>query len=126
MPRIHGDEIKGEVVNANAGGGSYSVTLYDAGTLTARTQKATEFLTITDLIFISTAGGTYNLVFYPLATAVIADGAGLRIAKGNAEVLGGLAHHFETPITGPVGYGAALIAAAGQVDLVVSGFVSQG
>jgi hypothetical protein len=123
MGRIYGDEIKGEVVSADASAG-VAATLYNAGTLTARTQLSTEFLTITDIIFISTSGGTYDLVFYPLGGA-IADGAGRRIAKGIADAHGGLAHHFETPICGPVGYGVALIAATGQVDLVVTGYISQ-
>jgi hypothetical protein len=115
-----GDPVKGEVVRAS-GATSIAVTLYDAGIATARTQTSDEFLTITDLILISTDGGTYNLVFYSLATGTIADGAGLRIAKGIADAKGGLAHHFETPVTGPKGYGAALIAATGAVDLIVTG-----
>lgn len=120
-----GDPVKGEVVSTDTSGGVV-VTLYDAGLATARTQTVNEFLTITDLILISSGGGVYTLVFYPLSTGVIPTGAwpaqaGLLIAKGNADVLGGLAHHFETPVIGPRGYGAALIATAGQVDLVLTG-----
>jgi hypothetical protein len=124
MPTIHGDEIHGEVVSTDASGG-VAGALYDASRTTARTQLATEILAITDIIFISTAGGTYDIVFYPLSTGVIADGAGLRAAKGIADAHGGLAHHFETPIYGPKGYGLALIAASGQVDFVFSGFLAQ-
>lgn len=120
-----GDPVKGEVLDANAAGGSYPVPLYPQGSLTARTQLATEYLTITDIQFISTAGGTYNLVFYPLSTAVIADGAGLRIMGGEAEAKGGLAHTFETPITGPAGYGVGLIVDAGVVNLVITGYLSK-
>ena len=122
-----GDPIHGEVVSTNASGG-VAVTLYKAAPalpIAAKTLTANEYVTITDVIFISTAGGVYNLVFYPLSTGVITDGAGLRIVKGNADVLGGVAHHFETPVTGPKGYGVALIAAAGQVDLIVSGYITE-
>ena len=119
-----GDPVKGEVVSTDAHAG-VAVTFYPGSSLTARVPLATEYVLITDVIFISTAGGTYNLVFYPIGGA-IADGAGLRIVKGNAEVLGGVAHHFETPIEGPRGYGVALIAAVGQVDLVVAGNICKG
>jgi hypothetical protein len=123
MPRINGDEIHGEVVSSNASAG-VAFTLYKQATATAYTPTSTEIITVTDIIFVSTAGGVYNLVFYP-AGGSIADGAGLRIAKGNASALGGLAHHFETPRTGPKGYLPALISAAGQVDAVITGYVSQ-
>jgi hypothetical protein len=127
MPTIRGDEVHGELSTTDASTlpANQKVIFYKDGSATVRAQLSTEFVTITDIIFISTAGGTYDLVFYSLATGTIADGAGLRIAKGVADAHGGLAHHFETPICGPVGYGVALIAAAGQVDLVVTGHISQ-
>lgn len=120
-----GDEIKGEVVSADASAG-VALTLYDRGANAGvtRTQLPIEFLTITDILLISTDGGAYNLVFFPLGGAIV-DGAGLRISLGVADVHGGLAHTFETPITGPKGYGAALIAAAGNVDLVITGNLSK-
>lgn len=120
-----GDPVHGEVVSADASGGVVAL-LYPAGSATARTPTATEFVAVTDIIFISTAGGTYKIVFYPISTGVIADGAGVRIAKGVADAKGGLAHHFSTPVGGPVGYGVALIAAAGQVDFTLTGYITEG
>jgi hypothetical protein len=124
MPSIHGDEVHGEVISSNASGG-VAVTFYDAGSPTtgnsvaARVVKATEFVVITDVILISTAGGVYDLVADTAA-------AGRHIVKGNAAALGGIAHHFETPITCPQGVVPTLFAAAGQVDMIVSGYFSQG
>jgi hypothetical protein len=119
MPTIHGDEVHMEVSSANAGGTAIPFVLYNMASTTARTLLATEFVTVTDIIFISTAGGAYTL------TAGASDGAGKRIAKGNAAALGGLAHHFETPFCCPAGVLPYLIAAAGQVDCVLTGYISQ-
>jgi hypothetical protein len=120
-----GDPIHAEVVSTDAHAG-VAGTLYPSGSNTARVQTATEFLTITDIIFIMGAnGGTFDIVFYPLSTGVIADGAGLRIAKGTLSANSGFAHHFETPMIGPKGYGVALIAAAGQVDLTMTGSIQE-
>ena len=124
-----GDPIHGEVVSSNASAG-VAVTLYNSAPalpIAARVQKATEYLTITDvlLIYSGASAGLYNLVFYPLGGA-IADGVGLRIVKGQADVDGGVAHHFETPVTGPRGYGVALIADSGQVDLIITGGITAG
>ena len=114
-----GDPVKLEISDANAGGTILMATIYPQGSLTARTLAATEILYITDLIFSSTAGGAYNFIFGTT------DGAGKRIAKGNADAKGGLAHHWETPVAGPAGVVPGLIAAAGQVDVVMTGFVCQ-
>jgi hypothetical protein len=108
-----------EISDANAGGTILTATIYPQGSLTARTLAATEILYITDLIYISTAGGAYSIIFGTT------DGAGKRIAKGNADALGGLAHHFETAVAGPVGVVPGIIAAAGQIDLVMTGFICQ-
>lgn len=115
-----GDPVKGEVVSADASGAGVAVTWYNAGTLTARVLAADEHLVITDVLFISTAGGVYDLIFGT------GTGAGKHIVKGNATALGGIAHHFETALVGPTGVNALLIAAAGQVDLIVSGAICKG
>jgi hypothetical protein len=114
-----GDPVHGEVVSTDASGAGVAVTWYPAGSVTARTLAADEYLAITDVLFISTAGGVYDLVFG-------AVGDGKHIVKGNAAVLGGIAHHFETPVVGMKGVNALLIAAAGQVDLVLQGFIAKG
>ena len=114
---MQGDPIHGEVSSADASGG-VAFTLYPAGSVTARTLASNEFVVITDIIFIATVGGAYALV-------AAADSAGRRIAKGIADAKGGLAHHFETPRTCPVGVTPKLIAAAGQVDCIITGYICQ-
>ena len=113
---LQGDPVHGEIIETNQGGGTYSVLLYPAGTVTARTLLATEFLIITDILFFSTAGGTFDFV---MNTAV----AGRHIVKGNLDAKSGVMHHFEVPITCPVGITPALIVAAGAVDLVMTGYI---
>jgi hypothetical protein len=125
-----GDEVHGEVSTADASAG-VAFTLYDGGaptkgnSIAARVQTGTEFCVLTDIILISTAGGTFTMVFYPLSTGVIADTAGLRIAKGDFSATSGFAHHFETPRIGPPGYGVGLVASIGQVDGVITGGITK-
>ena len=115
-----GNPFKGEVVDANAGGAGAVVTLYMQGEATAHTLAADERLNVTDVLFVSTTGGVYDL-FFGTST-----GAGKHVVKGNAAALGGIAHHFETPISGPLATNLWLTAAAGQIDLVVSGYITRG
>ena len=118
-----GNPFHAEVVSADASGVGVKATIYKGADKTAYVPTATEFLTITDIIFISTAGGAFNIV---MGTALVgADGAGLRIAKGLVDAKSGLAHHFETPVALPVGYVPWLIAAAGQVDLILCGWITE-
>jgi hypothetical protein len=115
-----GDPIHGEVVSADASGAGVACTLYDQGvTATARTLAASERVTVTDVLFISTAGGAFSFIFGTT------DGAGKRIVKGLLDAKSGVLHHFETPITGPAGVVPLLIAAAGQVDLVMTGYITK-
>jgi hypothetical protein len=124
MPHIYGIEFHGELVSSNASAGVF-LTLYEGASLTARTILADEYVTVTDIINIDTDSVAYNLLFAPVGGAV-ADGAGLRIAKGTSTALGGLAHHFETPRIGPKGYAPAMIAAAGSINVIITGFISGG
>ena len=112
-----GDPVHGEVDSADASGG-VTVLLYPAGSSTARTLASNERLTITDVNFVSTAGGLYSLYWG-------ADTPGLKVVSGNAEVLGGLVHEYGTPLTGPKGVAPILAAASGQVDLTISGFITE-
>jgi hypothetical protein len=123
MSVVHGDPFHGEVSSSNASAG-VKVTLYKAGSADAYTPLSTEYVTITDVVFVSTVGGVYNLVgALPAGTA--SDVAGLRIAKGAADALGGVVFRFDTPITLPKDYVPFLIADAGQVDLIITGYISQ-
>lgn len=115
---ILGDPIHLEVISTDASGAGVAATLYKAGSVTAFTLAANQIISITDIIFVSTAGGVYDIVMAAVT-------AGMHVAKGNAAALGGLAHHFETPFDGRPGIVPKLIAAAGQVDLVMQGYVKE-
>jgi len=115
----NGDPVKGEVSDANAGGTAIKVLFYPAGSTTAVTIGANDFLTITDYVFVSTIGGAGEL----MAAAV--DAAGVRIFKGSFDAKGGVAISLDTPITCPKGVTPYLLAAAGQVDLVLTGFITK-
>jgi hypothetical protein len=119
MWSAQGDPVHLEVSSANEGGTAITALIYPAGSATALTLGANDYLTITDVVYISTAGGAYSFCFGA------ADAAGIRIVKGNAEALGGVAHSFETPRSGPKGVTPRLIAAAGQVDLVATGYITR-
>jgi hypothetical protein len=114
-----GDPVHMEISSANAGGTILNVAIYDAATNTARTLQADEFVSVTDLIYVTTAGGAFTILFGTT------DGAGKRIAKGTLDAKSGLAHHFDTARTGPVGVLPGIIAAAGQIDLMLEGYISK-
>ena len=116
---MQGDPVHGEVSSADASGG-ISVSLFTGGgAAAARTVASSEFLTITDIIFLTTAGGDAALV-------ADSDAAGKRIFKhSDFEVKGGVAHSFSIPWECAKGVTPKLIAAAGQVDLTITGFITK-
>ena len=114
-----GSPVKGEVSSADATAPGVTLLLYPAGSATAITLGATEFLTITDFWFNTTA----PLDVY-LATDSDADGK--RIFKGSFEALGGIGMNLSVPITCPMGVTPVLIAdGAGQVDLTLTGYITK-
>jgi hypothetical protein len=124
-----GDPVHGEVISTDASSGLAAI-LYPAGAqviagvVQTRVQTATEFAVVTDIELLMPAGGNYEILFYPIGGA-IASTAGTRIVKGKASVTGGVAHHFDTPRTGPKGYGVAVIADAGALDVVITGGITE-
>jgi hypothetical protein len=125
-----GRDMYGELVHLEVSSTDLHTTagvfkIYNAGRTEERTLKSTEYLTITDIIFHSAAGGTYTLAFDAALSSSHAADAGTWIAKGTVGVTSGLAHHFETPRSGPIGVKPKLLAAAGQVDCVLCGYIQQ-
>lgn len=112
-----GDEVHGEIDSEDASGG-VSVKFYDPDSTTERALSSTEYFNLTDILFISTVGGAYSL-------SMGAAAAGKYMVKGNADALGGLAHHFQTPIACLRGVTPLFTAALGQVDVILSGFVTR-
>jgi len=114
---MRGDPVHMEVSSADASGG-VAFAIYPAGSATAITLGAAQFVHITDLILVSTAGGDYAVV-------ADTDAAGRRAAKGNADALGGLAHHYEEPYVCPKGVTPKLIADAGQISCILQGYLTE-
>jgi hypothetical protein len=116
-----GDPVKGEVSSSDAHAG-VAVTLYKAGSTTAYTLSATEYLNVTDILFCAANTGQFAVV-------TITDAAGKRIVKGTfgTASYGPYLHHFETPLVCPLGITPVLIAdqSMGQVDLILSGFITE-
>jgi hypothetical protein len=96
-----------------------AATIYLSGNATAYTLAATDRVNITDILLNLAGGGTYEIVF------AASDTAGQRVIKGTLPVAGHIEHHFETPIAGPLATAPTLIAAAGQVDLVMTGAITE-
>ena len=115
---MYGELVHLEAASADAHTNAAVFAMYNAGSLTARVLLASEWLTITDVVFHSAAGGTYTLSFG-------ASAAGRLIAKGTVGVTSGLAHHFETPRSGPKGVMPVLLAAVGVVDCVLCGYIQK-
>lgn len=116
-----GEPVHAEVDSANASAG-VAFTLYLMGSTTARTLAATEFFYITDILLDAPeAEGAVKIV-------ADTDAAGKRVLKvtmgataaGNA---GWIEHHFETPYACPKGVVPKLIAPAGQIDCIMTGFI---
>jgi hypothetical protein len=113
-----GDPIHAEVSSANAQGTAIAFLLYNQGVCaTARTLAANERVIITDILLVLAVGGAFTLAF------AAADAGGYRILKGTLDAKSGVIHHFETPMVGPPGVLPYLIAAAGQVDCILTGSI---
>lgn len=114
MSEIRGEEVHGEISSADASGG-VDVALYSAGGR-ARTLLSTETLVVTDILLAWVAGGSVALV-------VNTDAAGLRLFKGTVGANGGVHIDLRCPHYCPQGILPHLVAAAGQIDVQIHGFI---
>lgn len=115
---ITGENVYGELSSADAHSSATTV-LYSNGGV-ARTLGAKERLVITDVQFVSAAGGDCRLTFTTGAAT-----AGLIIFRGTFAANGGLAMSYLTPNFGPKGVVPFLTAPAGQVDVRFHGIILQ-
>ena len=113
---MRGDPIHGEISSADCSSTPATATIYAAGNPTAITLGSDQWIEITDIQFSSTVGGAY--VMYA-GTNI----AGQRIIKGNAAATGGLTIRYSTPIVCKRGEVPAMVAAAGQVDVIFTGYL---
>ncbi len=111
-----GEEIHGVLDSADASTGA-AVTLYRAGTSSARTLESNEQLVVTDLLAVLAPGGAMELHFGSTA------GTGNTVAAGTVGANGGYALSLSTPHVGPKATNLYVTAAAGQVDVVVKGYI---
>ena len=115
---MQGEPCHLEVTSTDSSGTGTAFLIYLGGSATARTLLATEYLVVTALLLNMAAGGAY-------CVCSAADSAGRRIAKGTLAALGHIEHHFETPYACPQGVVPKLIAASGQVDCEMDGYICQ-
>jgi hypothetical protein len=111
---MNGEVIHGEVSSDDASAG-VAFSLYTPDQV-ARTLASTETLIVTDLIVVSAPGGAIKVVND-------ADSAGRRILIGTVSASGGIAHSFDTGWQCKKGVVPKLIAPAGQVDAILSGYI---
>jgi hypothetical protein len=112
---MHGIEFHGEVKSTNASGG-VAFTLYEAGSVTARTLMATEWLEITDLKIVRETAGTAE---------VVADTAapGRYLYYDGSSLFFGDELRLRTPFVCPQGIVPKLIAASGNVFALIQGSI---
>lgn len=113
---ITGENVYGEVSSADASAG-VQVSLFN-GNGVARTLGSKERLVITDVQFVSAAGGACRLTW-----TAGTDTAGARIFKGTFGTNGGISSDYLTPLYGPLGSNAFLTCPIGQVDLQIRGII---
>lgn len=114
---VTGENVYGEVSSADASAG-VTVILYDANGV-ARPLATGERLLITDIQFVTAAGGACRLTW----TSGGADTAGKRIFKGTFGANGGISSDYLTPHVGPKTTTPTLVAPIGQVDLQIHGII---
>ena len=114
---IRGEEVHGEISSADASGG-VALTLYRADK-TARTLATSEVLVITDIVASWSSAGSFAFVSNT-------DTAGKRIFKATVGALGGMTIPLRAPHYCPIGVMPKLIAAAGQVDIQIQGYILRG
>jgi hypothetical protein len=116
-----GDEVHGEVHTDDASGGVVAL-LYRAGSLTARTLAADEFLTITDIQVVSAPGGDIMAFLGADGT----PGAGEYVLRGTVAATGGIAKSFiVTPRTGAAGHNLYIKGPAGDMDVTFTGRITR-
>jgi hypothetical protein len=121
-----GDPVHLEVDTSDAhAAGGVVFRLYKAGSKTAISLASNQWVTITDILLIMTAGGAYVIAFDAALTTSTDGTQGTLIAKGNAGTKGGMAHHFETPIEGLKGVLPYICADAGVLTCVLTGYIQE-
>lgn len=120
-----GEPLHMEVSDANSSPAKLTFLLYKGASTTAYTLKDNEYIVVTDIIFFSTAGGAFTIAFDATLASSTGGVAGTLIAKGSAAAQGGVAHHFETPMEGMKGITPTMFAAAGRVDCVMQGYITE-
>lgn len=117
----HADEVHGEIHSTDASGG-VEIPIYEAGKVSARTLQADETLVITDIQVISVVGGDIY-VFLDEDDDNALD-TGETVVRGTVAANGGVVMNFgATPRFGAPGAKPHVIAPAGVVDVVFTGYI---
>lgn len=112
-----GEPFYGEVVSTDASAG-VAFTLYKAGSLTAYTLLATEFVTVSDFAIVRTAAGSAAIVG-------TSDASGSRLIKGDFSDTGGIVQRLQNEHVFAEGVVPQLIAAAGTIRAFIHGTISK-
>jgi hypothetical protein len=112
-----GDPVHGELHSADASG-KVAVTLYEAGSNTARTLGSTEYLDVDSIEIITATGGDAYVYLGTVAAGLV---AGQVVIRGTFAANSGLSMSFDTPRSGAVGKIPVCVAPAGVVDVVLTG-----
>ena len=119
----YGDEVHGEVHSTDASSG-VEIPIYEAGKVVARTLASTECLVITDFQIVSVPGGDCAIFLDESDNNGL--NAGEVVVRGTVAANGGLAGGWRgTHRTGARGAKPHVIAPAGVVDVVFTGYIKR-
>lgn len=115
---VPGDPVHGELHSADASG-KVAVTLYEAGSNTARTMTDREYLDVDSVLLVSAPGGD---CYVYLGTIAAGLAAGQTVVRGTIAATGVLSAEFgSTPRSGVAGAIPVCVAPLGVVDVVLTG-----
>jgi hypothetical protein len=114
---VDGEEIKGELHSTDASSG-VEITLYNQGSLTARTLTEDEYIEVHSIEAIAAVTGDLHVFIGADAT----PGAGETVVRGVPANNGGILKSI-IKRTGRPGHKPFVIAAAGVVDVVFNGVI---
>lgn len=111
--------VHGESITDGDASGGIAVTLYNSGSVTARTLSLTEVFYITDVQIYCETGGDVWLVADSKA-------AGRYVVHGAVDAKGGMIVHFNKPFACPRGKGLKFFGAATNINsCLVEGFIRE-
>lgn len=116
---LRGDPVRGSLHSTDASLG-VEIPIYSSGNATARTLGSTERLTIVSVQVVNVTAGDVHVFINNDTT----PDAGDTVVRGTVAANAIMAMGFNEGMTGPAGQKPYVIAPAGVVDVVFSGFIT--